>query len=379
MKKIFFLLFFSFPVFAQTPLQFSKKFSTQKLQTSFSDTIKILAIMVQFQQDNENTTTGNGHFDLSTNPQKIIDAPPRDSAYFANHLLFAKNYYTKSSNGKQFVEATVLGNVITLSQKMQEYSPTKNANGLGNLIEESWKAADAQNPNFPFQNYNTFIIFHAGVGKDFDLRGLLGFDPTPYDLPSLYFNLNGLKKIFGENYNGVQLSNNNIITNTILLPETENRTINDNFLQFSINGLLVANIASHLGLPDLFDTKTGRTAIGRFGLMDGQSMFSFFGLFPPEPSAWEKTFLGWTTPITIPYGTTTHSIPAVGLQRENDTIYKIPISTKEYFLLENRNRDPHKNGQTITFRWNGQEIQKTFLKDEKNFGYKNILNKLGEN
>jgi len=29
-----------------------------------------------------------------------------------------------------------------------------------------------------------------------------------------------------------------------------------------------------LGMPDLFDESTGATAIGRFGLMDGQGIFS---------------------------------------------------------------------------------------------------------
>ena len=66
----------------------------------FPDTLKILAIMVQFQPDSDTLTSGNGQFDLTTAPQRIIDAPPRDSSYFADHLLFAKNYFPKASNGK---------------------------------------------------------------------------------------------------------------------------------------------------------------------------------------------------------------------------------------------------------------------------------------
>ncbi len=52
-------------------------------------------------------------------------------------------------------------------------------------------------------------------------------------------------------------------------------------------------------MPDLFDAETGKSAIGRFGLMDGQSLFAFGGLFPPEPSAWEKVFLGWENPQLV--------------------------------------------------------------------------------
>jgi len=47
----------------------------------------------------------------------------------------------------------------------------------------------------------------------------------------------------------------------MIIPETESReleTITGKFLfEITINGLLVASVASHLGLPDLFDTETG--------------------------------------------------------------------------------------------------------------------------
>ena len=82
------------------------------------------------------------------------------------------------------------------------------------------------------------------------------------------------------------------ITNTAIIPATESRELEgiggSVLLELSINGLIVANIASFVGLPDLFDTETGLSAIGRFGLMDGQSIFAYGGTFPPEPSPGKK-------------------------------------------------------------------------------------------
>ena len=199
-KKTLALFFFSISLFAQHKLSHPIRVEGEHIQqrTASSDTLKILAVMVQFQKDEDSRTSGNGQFDLSTTQQKIIDAPPRDSAYFADHFYFAKNYFTKASNGKQNISSTVLGTVITLPKKMQDYAQTNNDNTLlARLAEETWRAADSLNPKFPFQQYNVFIIFHAGSGKDVDLRGSLGYDPTPYDLPSLYFSLNGFRKIFG--------------------------------------------------------------------------------------------------------------------------------------------------------------------------------------
>jgi hypothetical protein len=109
---------------------------------------------------------------------------------------------------------------------------------------------------------------------------------------------------FGAGYPGILVNNGtDTVRNSAILPETENRLLpgisGDILLELSFNGLLSASIGSFLGLPDLFDTKTGHSAIGRFGLMDGQAIFSFAGLYPPEPSAWEKYWLGWITPIDV--------------------------------------------------------------------------------
>ena len=344
---------------------------------TFPDTLNVLSIQVQFQSDNDSRTSGNGQFDLTLSDERIIDAPPHDSAYFANHGLFAQNYFAKASNGKQHVRITVLSKVITLKKVMKDYAPVSGNLPLANLIDEAWKGADSLYPGFPFQQYELFTIFHAGVGKDIDLRAALGYDPTPLDLPSLYFNLNSLKSLFGNSYQGVILNNSSFkIPNSIILPETEVRRIpsvgSEFVLKLGINGLFVASIGSHLGLPDLFDTKSGKSGIGRFGLMDGQSIFSFSGIAPPEPSAWEKSYLGWTTPIEV-LGNKSLNVPAVGLYSfGNDTIYKIPISAKEYYLVENRQRDAKNDGQTLTMQWKGQTILKTFTKDEIFFSNSNI-------
>ena len=145
----------------------------------FPQTLKILAIMVQFQPDNDTLTSGNGQFDLTTAPQRIIDAPPRDSSYFADHLLFAENYFSKASNGKQNISTTLLGTVLTVSKQMKEYAPLNSNLPLGQLIQEAWSLADSVYPSFPFQDYNLFVIFHAGSGHDIDLQATLGYDPTP--------------------------------------------------------------------------------------------------------------------------------------------------------------------------------------------------------
>jgi hypothetical protein len=342
------------------------------------DTLKILAILVQFQEDTDVLTTGNGQFDLSAAPAGIINPPPHDSQYFEYHLEFARRYFERVSDGHLHIEYTVWNTIFTLPEIMRNYSPPRGQDfeNIGKLFEESWTLAAQTAPEIQFSQYNTFVIFHAGVGRDIDLVSLYGYDPKPFDIPSLYLGLNGLQRIFGDGYQGVSVGPESFhITNTIILPETENRELElvtgTLLLQLGMNGLVCAMIGSRLGLPDLFNTDTGRSGIGRFGLMDGQAIFSFSGLFPPELSAWEKYYLGWIDPVDAVPGEGTYELPAVTL-REPNSVLRVPINAREYYLVENRHRNPFGTGQTLTLIRDGTEINFSVDRDTPDFNAFNV-------
>lgn len=336
--------------------------------------LNILAVMVEFEEDSDSRTTGNGKFNLTEPAIKVIDAPPHDVNYFRNHLTFIDNYFKKVSDGKLRITATILDSVYRLPHEMKYYSPPRNTNNnieLGYLINDTWTLVDSlakqRHETIPYDQYNAFVIFHAGSGRDIDLVSIYGYDPTPYDIPSLYVNLRSMQTMFDDlSYLGVPVdSGRSRITNSMILPETETRE--EVPFPLGMNGLIAASVGSHLGLPDLFNTKNGRSGIGRFGLMDGQSIFSWNGIFPPEPSAWEKYFLGWIELITISSGDAIYDLPAVGISNSNDTVYKVLISAKEYFMLENRNRDVKGDGATVTMMVGENKIEKSWQRDTTNF------------
>ena len=346
-----------------------------RMRVAAAETINALAVMVQFQPDNDIGTTGDGRFDLSTPAQVTLDSPPHDRRYFSDHLTFLSNYFAKVSKGKLVVRATLIDSVFTLPHQMARYSPPKNGpnTAVGDLARDTWQMVDASGLVGDFSLYDCFLLFHAGVGRDIDLVSVLGYDPTPRDIPSLYLSLNAFKQFFGSTYEGIPVRNGFHITNTIVMPETEGREIpatpQNFFLSLSINGLLCASFGSYLGLPDLFDTNTGRSGIGRFGLMDGQAIFSFAGIFPPEPSAWEKYWLGWIEPIVLTAGQYDVQLPAVSL---SDTVYRIPISDTEYFLMENRSRDALRNGARVLSAYGGVVRVQTFDRDTVGFSQSDL-------
>ena len=343
-----------------TAQSYNKRFAAPQNQLqniSSSDTLKILAVMVDFQEDKYDATIGTGKFGSHYSQvygDTILDPLPHNDEYFADHLLFAKNYFKKVSGGKLNLNYKVLPEVITVSQTMREYVPgyqSKDLSPLGKFSEEVWKLADQKFSNVKFSDYDLFVIFHAGVSSGLDL-GTFSIDRN---MPSLYLSTSSLKNIFGTTFTGFA-TKSGAVKNSLILPETESReqTYIDNsvgLLQITINGALVSNIGSHLGLPDLFDTETGKSAIGKFGLMDGQAIVANYGMFPPEPSPWEKMYLGWEQPKEISLAGGRVNIATRQIASTADTtLLKVPISSKEYYLVENRQQDAKKDELILTVK-----------------------------
>ena len=72
--------------------------SSEPAKITDGDTLKILAVMVNFVQDRDNTTFGNGKFGsiyTKNYGTSILDPLPHDKTYFESHLEFIKNYYEK--------------------------------------------------------------------------------------------------------------------------------------------------------------------------------------------------------------------------------------------------------------------------------------------
>ena len=363
------LLLSSYPAWASPPsdaiLPSIHATATEAPDTPLSvGDIHIVALMVEFQEEDNRFTSGNGTFDIPylQRDDIIIDPLPHDQGYFEAHLSFAKNYFETVSNGLLNIDFTVLPEIVGLDNPMSTYAPMGQTDEenfkLANLARDAWsEAAEQDLPDLSHidQDRTMFIVFHAGSGRNIELMGT-NLNKTPQDIPSVYLGTSSLERLlnYGENdFNGFALGNSGLrVTNSALLPQTQSRAgedvVGDDYvLELSINGLLAANIGNFLGLPDLFNTETGASAIGRFGLMDGAAIFSYLGMFPPEPSAWEKIHLGWAEPFDIQLDTGEPvNLPAVsyrGNGMQKPAIARHSLSADEYFLIENRHRNPSDN------------------------------------
>lgn len=322
------------------------------------DTLRLLALRVEFVADTIAETTGDGKFMLQPPSEPTIDPPPHDRRYFDAQLQALANYYRTVSNGKLILTWDLYPQAETtayqLPNPMIYYAPgddhPEKDRRLVELFRDAVQAADLQDgPSF--SEFDAFIVFHAGVGNDVSFD----FDPTPNDVPSAFLSLADLREHLANNdptFPGIAVNNGNFfVREGIILPETENQ---EGF-EIGLLGTAAIMMGFQLGLPALFNAENGASGIGRWGLMD-QGSGNFQGLLPAEPSAWEKVFMGWEQPVEIRFGEN-FQVAAPRVTITPNKIYKIPISGTEYFLVENRQRDVNGDNLAVGFDISGNRVE----------------------
>jgi len=294
-------------------------------------------------------TTGNGSFLLNavidTCGRYTIDPVPHDRSYFESQLVAVNNYYRSVSYGKfglDLDQSTVFphtddGSYI-LPEKMDYYHPYNQTDLHDQRVTELFRDAIEtayNNDEIDFSNYDHVVVFHAGIGQDFSLPFL---DPTPEDIPSTFIDGDMLQEYVG----GVLQFGTATINQGIILPETQNHLFyqeSENIFlnteepcdyQYGLTGTFALMLGFAIGLPPLWDTNSGQSGIGIFGLMD-QGSNNGRGLIPSPPDAWSRKFAGWELPLIL-----TPSITINLPSRSEDNLVQIPINETEYFLIENR-------------------------------------------
>jgi M6 family metalloprotease-like protein len=326
-----------------------------RISSDFTDTLGVLGLMVEFQTDADESTTGDGRFLSGPADPAAVDPAPHDAAYFQNQLAALASYYSRVSGGKLAIVPRMHPEPFRVPHPMAFYAGTTDDEinrGLVWLLRDAVRAADSAGVRF--SPYGCLVVFHAGVGRDIGLD----YDSTPNDLPSAFLNETDL----AEQLDGSELSAGGIpvegggfrIPGGVLLPETQSQE----GYELGILGTAALMFGFRLGLPALWNTDTGASGIGRWGLMD-QGSGNFDGLLPAEPCAFEKVRLGWEEPVEWTAGEGLRV--ACSAAADPRKVYKIPIGEQEYFLVENRNHDPDGNGAALGRDALGREIR--FLPD----------------
>ena len=319
------------------------------LSAEITGYITVKVIRVSFQNDDLDGTTGNGDFlyltGLDMCNEYTIDPLPHDKFYFESQLMAVDNYFRAVSYGKFGID---LGNSrvypdedqssYILSNTMDNYHPYAeddlHEQRLTELFKEAVELAYFTD-GIEITSAEIVIIIHAGIGQDFSLPFL---DPTPEDIPSTYVDAEMLQTY----NNGPITIGNSTVEHGIILPETQNHLFYDIAesmfstsstpceYQFGLTGTFALMMGFAVGLQPLWDTESGESGIGIFGLMD-QGSNNGRGLIPSTPDAWTRVYAGWEEPKVVKPGTNVQLA-----SRSEDNLIKVDINSDEYFLIENR-------------------------------------------
>ncbi len=296
-------------------------------------TVRLLALRVQFQEDSDPRSTGDGTFDLGVWDESTFDGPPHDREYFELHMTALKNYYESVSHGRLTLEFDVAPEApnegYVLPHDMGYYHDYSEeqvwyVSQVEKFIRDAFAAADTTD-TIDFSQYDGYIVFHAGA----DWQSDINLD-SPFDLPSAHISL------------GDSISVNDgawAVWESAIMPETSSQ---DN-ISIVLNGTLAHEVGHTLGLPDLYNTFNFFPAIGYWGIMDSGGRIGMntpwgyaYGLIPGSPCAWSKEFLGWDDPVVLMDDAEGVEILGSVLRGDGDRLFKIPMTSDEYFLIENR-------------------------------------------
>ncbi len=315
------------------------------------ETLVILALRVNFQEDSTGLTTGNGRMKLEPDTtygqeyegseRNLWYEPPHDSLYFHHQLVALRNYWWDASNNHLWLEWKIVpeepDSSYTVPHKMTYYGdPWNFVSGIFNLLKDVIAVADTDAvANIDFSNYDSYILFHAGSMWQTD------WGDSPYDLVAAY--IGGADAFFGEPI----FANNrtDTITDAVVYCETAKQ---DGFAAF-LQGGLAHEFGHQIGLPDLYDTYGETMGAGGWALM-GTGNWNLDGLVPPQLCSYEATFnysdhphtnpelrIRFSTPFIVDNDTTGLQLSPIG---NEDTlvpeVIQIPINAHEYYLVSNR-------------------------------------------
>ncbi len=264
--------------------------------------------------------------------------------YFKKYMQHLSEYYYDASHGKYNLQSsyyTFYPDTVTTEHNMGYYgNDEKWSQRIAEFFKEVIEKID---DDIDFNNFDSIIIFHAGAGQETDITG-----NNSDDLWTTFITRRTLQQGFdpeNDSYQGILTNDGKYVKEAVVMPESEQQPdYSEGDTKYGLLGVLAHEFGHLLGLPTLFDnySENGRSAgIGNFGVM-GTGVWNANGFVPPLPCAWSRYYLGWEDGniVEISNDSQNNSIAYPMMNTMTPKLYKVNISDKEYFLLENRQQNP---------------------------------------
>ncbi|HEY3417443.1 MAG TPA: M6 family metalloprotease domain-containing protein, partial [Armatimonadota bacterium] len=326
-------------------------------------TVRLLAIPIEFQPDNDATTSGTGIF-----PYKSW-GPASQPGYLNTRLQQLSAYYASVSGGRVTLTCKK-EDPVRLPMPMSYYSSDAT---YADLMYDTLAMADNK---INFAQYDIIMLIHAGAGLEIQSAA----DGAGYTSVGIWSHHMTLPPA-----NALPTNDGVAIGSWAVVPETQ---CSDGFLvrsnpnfnvtayeidptvypnlfvpeYWDVQGVWAHEIGHAFGLPDVYDVNYGGgTSIDDYSLMGAGSWLpnfpwninintpfawlvrydptaTYYASVPCHMDAWCKALLGWSTVCNV---TTPRSNERIRPQEGGlGWIYRLwtggDISSREYYLIENR-------------------------------------------
>jgi M6 family metalloprotease-like protein len=342
---------------------------------------RLLVILIDFplESPNDPNTTGNGKFQLTEDPSYLysVGAPPHNRQYFEANLEAMKYYYRAVSAESYQLQYDVFPKdkaAYTLPHSLGYYNPVGASSDLfvarmEEYFKASFELADSDDPEIDFGTYSHYMIIHAGSDWQHDVNG-----DTPSDLPSFYIRVGDGKEASVDGGSVLISHACNVpatISQDFRIQTSNGQNVHSGY--GALNSVIAHEFGHSLGFVDLYNVADYRPMVGSFDIMDSggsgmmvdllpnNDLVLIEGTLPTMPGAFSRQLvfgdyyksIGSMKDITQLPLFTTQSLYTVTSRQSGLTILpqiiKIPLSEKEYILVENRNVDPDGDGATALF------------------------------
>lgn len=264
--------------------------------------------------------------DFSDNVSQV-NASYFDNLLFGTGIGTVRHYYNEVTYGNLTVVTVNLPSSLGWKRAPNTYSYyTNNSNGLGSYPQNAQKLAEdaiaLANPYVNFSQYDNnndgyvdaLFIIHAGPGAEFTgnnnhIWSHKWSTHTPQLVDGVYAYIYSMEPEFWQN-----------------------------------PGDMTCGVYAHemghsvFSFPDVYDRDGSSKGLGRWSLMAGGSWNGTLGNSPAHPDAWNRSKMGYVTPVNITSDVNQYPIPNIQNNQVLVRLWRQGQIGNQYFLIENRQR-----------------------------------------
>jgi M6 family metalloprotease-like protein len=300
-----------------------------------------------------------------------------DRAYFHRLIFHLSTYWSDASYGNYKIvdnedsHYVIHEEIITLPNTMSYYGEESDKSDMiERKVEMISDLLNIVDSSVDFNDYDTFMLFHAGAGQE-------AHSEVPELIQSTFLSRKSFQAALdpeNDEFPGILTEDGTYFSEITIFPESENladMNEEDGEAIYGLLGIIAQGFGYQLGLPSLFDNVNSNGysfGIGSFGVM-GYGVWNAAGYVPPLPCAWSRYFMGWEADHLIGVNTDQELLGVAYPQYDEAAarLYKISITEREYFLIENRQQNPDgsyfvnaNNDTLVTFTFPTIEDQEVY-------------------